>query len=298
MLKVMRKILLYFLLPVFGLAVLGAIVGSDEEVALEPADQQEQMAVDSQREVGQKPTSQPEPEPTTFVVADKEVERPPFAQALTPIACKEHPTFTLSYDAPVQVRRIAEDTVVKMGMKVGPLDALPANKKRSWYFSSSGPTALSVLSRGEDWTWFTHGGTVKFRKRDDIKGLVIYEVLDIKPRLEEGKLVLKLETDLPDEAEVTVEIYRSYEAKGEDGRSETYTHQYFRECGRSRGGRPKRRSERRGGVASGPQSAPGQNGPSGEGHGIRDCRDQRPHHRLGERRNIDCYWLIAPAVEG
>ena len=105
------------------------------------------------------------------------------------------------------------------------------NQKRAWYFSSSGPTALSVLSRGEDWAWFTHGDTVKFRKRDDIKGLVIYEVLDIKPRLNEGKLVLNLETDLPDEAEVTVEIYRSYEAKGLDRRSETYSHQYFRECG-------------------------------------------------------------------
>ena len=153
------------------------------------------------------------------------------AQALTPFTCEERPFFTLSYDAPVQVRRIAKDTVEKMGMHVGPLDALPANKKRSWYFSSSGPSALSVLSRGEDWTWFTDGDTVKFRKRDDIKGLVIYEVLDVRPRLEEGKLVLDLDTDLPDEAEVTVEIYRSYEAKGQDGRSETYSHKYFRECG-------------------------------------------------------------------
>ena len=202
-----------------------------EPVVLEPADQREQMAVDSQREVGQKPTSQPELEPTTVVVADEEAQRPPVAQALTPLACKEHPNFPLSYDAPVQIRRIVKDTVEKMGMKVGPLDALPANKKRAWYFSSSGPTALSVLSRGEDWAWFTHGDTVKFRKRDDIKGLVIYEVLDIKPRLNEGKLVLNLETDLPDEAEVTVEIYRSYEAKGQDRRSETYSHQYFRECG-------------------------------------------------------------------
>ena len=97
------------------------------------------------------------------------------AQALTPFTCEERPFFTLSYDAPVQVRRIAKDTVEKMGMHVGPLDALPANKNRSWYFSSSGPSALSVLSRGEDWTWFTDGDTVKFRKRDDIKGLVIYE---------------------------------------------------------------------------------------------------------------------------
>ena len=231
MLKVMRKILLYFLLPVFGLAVLGAIVGSDEEVALDPADQQEQMTVDSQGEVGRKPSSQPEPDPTTVVAAAEEVERPPVAQALTTFACKEHPIFTLSYDAPVQVRRIAKDTVEKMGMNVGPLDALPANKKRSWYFSSSGPTALSVLSRGEDWTWFTYGDTVKFRKRDDIQGLKIYEVLDVKPRLKEGKLVLNLETDLPDEAEVTVEISRSYEAKGQDGGSESYSHQYFRECG-------------------------------------------------------------------
>ena len=202
-----------------------------EEVTLEPADQREQMAVDSQREVGQKPTSQPESEPTRVVVADEEVQRPPVAQALTSLACKEHPGFKLSYDTPVQIRRIVKDTVEKMGMKVGPLDALPANKTRTWYFSSSGPTALSVLSRDEDWTWFTHGDTVKFRKRDDIKGLVIYEVLDIKPRLKEGKLVLNLETDLPDEAEVTVEIYRSYEAKGQDGRSETYSHEYFRECG-------------------------------------------------------------------
>ena len=229
--KVMKKILLYFLLSVFGLAVLGAIIGSDEEVELRPDDQQEKMALDGQKEVEQKLISHPEPEPTTVAVVAEEVVQPLVTQELTPLTCEERPLFSLSYDAPVQVRRIAKDTVEKMGMDVGPLDALPANKLRSWYFSSSGPSALSVLSRGEDWTWFTDGDTVKFRKRNDIKGLVIYEILDVRPLLEEGKLVLDLDTDLPDEAEVTVEIYRSYEAREQDGRTETYLHGYFRECG-------------------------------------------------------------------
>ena len=229
--NVVRKTLMYFLFPLLILAVLGATIASDKGVAREPADQQKHMAVNSQDFVEQKQGSQPEPEPTIVVVAAEEVERPSVAQALTPLACKKLPTFTLSYDAPVQVRRIAEDTVEKMGMDIGPLDALPANKKRSWYFSSSGPAALTVLSRDEDWTWFTDSDTVKFRKRDDINGLVIYQNLDVNLRLEEGRSVLEFNTDLPDQAEVTVAIYRSYEAKGSDGRSETYSHRYFRECG-------------------------------------------------------------------
>ena len=163
-----------------------------------------------------------------------EVSSPPPAETLqapTPLTCKEHKSFTLSYDEPVQIRRIARDTVKGMGKRVGSLDALPKDKKRQWYWPGTGPSALAVLARNEDWTWFLDGDTVGFRKRTDTEGLVIYEVLAVRPRLEESKLVLDLDTDLPDEAEVTVAIYRSYEAKGQDGRRETYSHRYFRECG-------------------------------------------------------------------
>ena len=147
------------------------------------------------------------------------------------LACKDRPSFTVSYDQPVQIRRIAKDTVEKMGMKVGPLDVIPANEKRSWYWAHTGPSALSTLSRKTDWTWFIAGDTVKFRKRNDTSQVQIYETLDASFRVVGGNLELALDTDFPDDTEITIAVKRVYQAKDHDGDSEAYSHEYSSKCG-------------------------------------------------------------------
>lgn len=72
--------------------------------------------------------------------------------------------FALSYAEPVPVRTIASDIVARMGLTLGPLDAIPANEQRPWAYTGSGAAQLNILERGSQWRWYEDDGTIKFNQ--------------------------------------------------------------------------------------------------------------------------------------
>lgn len=147
------------------------------------------------------------------------------------LVCKEYPSPTVSYRTLAQIRRIARDTVKSMGLKVGPLDVLPTDKKRQWYWAASGFSGLNVLSRNMDWTWFVDGDTVRFRKRSDTSQVRIYKTLDARLQIADSNMEVEIETDFPATTEITIATERVYERKDQDGKISAYSNEYFSKCG-------------------------------------------------------------------
>ena len=83
------------------------------------------------------------------------------------LSCPEPVKVNLDYAKAVPVRQIASDIVNQWGLKVGALDVLPKGKSRDFFWTLSTESALTVLARGDDWTWYRNGNTVRFVKRDD-----------------------------------------------------------------------------------------------------------------------------------
>ena len=203
------------------------------------------------------------------------------------LVCKEYPSPTVSYRTPAQIRRIARDTVKSMGLKVGPLDVLPTDKKRQWYWAASGFSGLNVLSRNMDWTWFVDGDTVRFRKRSDTSQVRIYKTLDARLQIADSNMEVEIETDFPATTEITIATERVYERK--DPRRQDLS-LFERILQQMRDGCPMGRqqgaSHRRSSLDPRFEGAPGQLVPARERHGIRDRGGRRPYHRVHDRRSV------------
>ena len=178
--------------------------------------------------------SEPKPAPEQDINPEPEAVVAQPAVDVKELTCPELAEVDLKYSGKVQVRRIAADIVNQWGLKAGPLDVLPENETRSFYWVSSAAGALFVLARNADWTWYRDGDTVRFVKPDDpvLKtARVIATELDLKVRKVEGGLAVTIESDLGERQAIRISVFRSYRGTAENGKSDTYSRSYGRRCG-------------------------------------------------------------------
>ena len=122
------------------------------------------------------PDEPPEPVPVeTATLGPDEPPEPVPVEASAPtvqptvnveeLSCPEPVKVNLDYAKAVPVRQIASDIVNQWGLKVGALDVLPKGKSRDFFWTLSTESALTVLARGDDWTWYRNGdGAVNLTK--------------------------------------------------------------------------------------------------------------------------------------
>ena len=150
------------------------------------------------------------------------------------LSCPEPVKVDLKYSGKVQVRRIAADIVKQWGLKAGPLDVLPENKTRNFYWVSSAAGAMFVLARNAGWTWYRDGDTIRFVKPDDpaLKtARVIATRLDLKVEKVDGGLSVTIESDLGERQTIRISVFRSYRGTTKSGKSDTYSRSYGSHCG-------------------------------------------------------------------
>ena len=147
------------------------------------------------------------------------------------LGCPEPARVQLDYDEPVPVRTIAADTVEQWGLRAEGLDVVPRDSSRKFYWTLSTASALSVLSRDAEWTWYRDGDAVRFVRRDDpvlrTDGVVPTEFAVAGERAE-GGLLVSVVSDLDHRREVTVTVDRIFAAEGSD---DERTWRYLRQCG-------------------------------------------------------------------
>ena len=148
------------------------------------------------------------------------------------LSCPEPVKVNLDYAKAVPVRQIASDIVNKWGLKVGALDVLPKGKSRDFFWTLSTESALTVLARGDDWTWYRNGDTVRFVKRDDPVLTTTAKLIATKFKIEtvptDDGLMVTVDSDLADMQQIKVSVRRTYL---ESGSTETYAGDYFNKCG-------------------------------------------------------------------
>ena len=221
-------------LVVVALVVLGLIVGGDDTEATKTSSatpQAETPKEEAPKETAQRASKPAEP--------DKSTPKPEPAVVLPPIdvkalSCPDPVEVDLEYRGKVQIRRIATDIVKQWGLKAGPMDALPEDKARTFYWKLSATSALFVLARDTDWTWYRDGSTVRFVKRNDpvlnTAGIVATR-FKLNAKKVDGGLSVSVDSDLGERQTITVTVDRLYRAKSEAGKVDTYSRGYGRYCG-------------------------------------------------------------------
>ena len=233
-LKWVGRIAVAFVMVVVALAVLGLIVGGDETEA--PKVPSAKLQAEIPKKEAPKETAQRATEPEVLAKSPAEPEP---AALLPPVnvevlSCPDSVDVSLQYSGKVQVRRIAADIVKQWGLKAGPMDVLPEDKTRTFFWRFSASAAMFVLARDTDWTWYRDSDTVKFVKRDDpvLKTAGIFATrLQLKANKVNGGLSVSVDSDLGDRQEITVSVRRLYRAKSEDGKADTYSSGYGKYCG-------------------------------------------------------------------
>ena len=212
----------------------GLIVGGDDtEVPKTPSamPQAEPPKEEAPKETAQRATKPAEPAKSTPKPEPTVVLPPVNVEALS---CPDPVDVDLEYRGKVQIRRIAADIVKQWGLKAGPMDVLPEDKARTFYWKSSATSALFILARGTDWTWYRDGSTVRFVKRDDpvlrTAGIVATK-FKLNAKKTDGGLSVSIDSDLGDRQTITVSVRRLYRAKSEAGKADTYSESYGRYCG-------------------------------------------------------------------
>ena len=134
------------------------------------------------------------------------------------LSCPEPFKVNLDYAKAVPVRQIASDIVNKWGLKVGALDVLPKGKSRDFFWTLSTESALTVLARGDDWTWYRNGDTVRFVKRDDPVLTTTAKLIATKFKIEtvptDDGLMVTVDSDLADMQQIKVSVRRTYLGSG------------------------------------------------------------------------------------
>ena len=156
----------------------------------------------------------------TTIVQAMEVEQ---------LSCPAHVDIT--YSDAVPVRRIAAEIVEQWGLEAGPLDALPEDEARTFFWVSNAQSALTVLARNADWTWYRDGDTVRFAKRDDPlieTTRLAGSLFKLKADRTDGGLIVTVDSDLADSQEIEVSIYRVYFKRGS---TDAYSGNYIEQCG-------------------------------------------------------------------
>ena len=147
------------------------------------------------------------------------------------LSCPEPARVELDYDESMPVRIIAADAVEQWGLRAEGLDVVPKDSSRKFYWTLSTASALSVLSRNAEWTWYRDGDTVRFVRRDDpvlrTAGVVPTEFAVAAERAE-GGLLVSVVSDLDDRREVTVTVDRIFAAEGSD---DERSWRYLQQCG-------------------------------------------------------------------
>ena len=147
------------------------------------------------------------------------------------LGCPEPARVQLDYDEPVPVRTIAADIVEQWGLRAAGLDIVPSDTSRKFFWTLTTASALSVLSRDAEWTWYRDGDAVRFVRRDDpvlrTDGVVPTEFAVAAERAE-GGLLVSVVSDLDRRREVTVTVDRVFAAQGGDNER---SWQYLRQCG-------------------------------------------------------------------
>ena len=150
------------------------------------------------------------------------------------LSCPDPVDVDLEYHGKVQIRRIAADIVKQWGLKAGPMDVLPEDKSRTFYWKLSATSALLNLARGADWTWYRDGNTVRFVKHNDpvlrTAGIVATR-FKLNATKVDGGLSVSVDSDMGDRQTITVTVDRLYRAKSEAGEVDTYSRGYGRYCG-------------------------------------------------------------------
>ncbi len=219
---------------VVALVVLGLIVGGDDTEA--PKTPSAKPQAETPREEAPKETAQ-----RAIKAAEpaKSAPKPKPAVVLPPVdvealSCPDPVEVDLEYRGKVQVRRIAADIVKQWGLKAGPMDVLPEDQTRNFFWSLSASAAMFVLARDTDWTWYRDGNTVRFVKRDDpvlkTAGIVATK-LKLNAKKADGRLSVSVDSDLGDRQTITVSVRRLYRAKLEAGKADTYSRGYGKYCG-------------------------------------------------------------------
>ena len=228
-----------FVVVVVALVVLGLIVGGDDTEAPKTPSampqaetpQAEPPKEEAPKETAQRATKPAEPAKSTLKLEPTVVLPPVNVEALS---CPDPVDVDLEYRGKVQIRRIAADIVKQWGLKAGPMDVLPEDKARTFYWKSSATSALFILARGTDWTWYQDGSTVRFVKRNDpvlrTAGIVGTR-FKLNAKKVDGGLSVSVDSDMGDRQTITVTVDRLYRAKSEAGKVDTYSRGYGRYCG-------------------------------------------------------------------
>ncbi len=146
------------------------------------------------------------------------------------LSCPEPVNVDINYlNAPA--RRIAFAIVNQWGLKADSLEVVSNDRTRDLYWGDSPSVALSILSRGADWTWYRDGAIVRFIRRDDpiLKSArLVATQFDLKVEPTNDGVEVSVDSDLEDRREIRVTIGRKYFEKGN---TEAYSIGYGRYCG-------------------------------------------------------------------
>ena len=137
----------------------------------------------------------------------------------------------VNYGSAVTLRQIASEIVAQWGLRTGPLDAIPEDGARTFFWVLDASLALNILARDEDWTWYRDGDTVRFAKRDDPVLRTERPVathFEIQATRAGAGLEMTIISDLPDRQPVRVQIDRNY---FQSGNPEAYSRGYGKYCG-------------------------------------------------------------------
>ena len=147
------------------------------------------------------------------------------------LSCPEPVRVELDYDQPVSVQTIAADAVEQWGLRAEGLDVVPKDKRRNFYWTLSAASALSLLARDAEWTWYREGDAVQFVLREDpilrVAGVVPSEFA-VEAERAEGGLLVSVVSDLDEQHEVTVTVDRVFASEGGD---DERSWQYLSLCG-------------------------------------------------------------------
>ena len=233
-LKWVGRTLAALVVVVVAVVALELIVGGDDTEAPKTPSatpQAETPREEAPKETAQRATKPAEPAKSTPKPEPAVVLPPLNVEALS---CPDPVTVDLEYRGEVQIRRIAADIVKQWGLNAGSMDVLPEDKARTFYWKSSATSALFILARDTDWTWYRDGNTVRFVKRDDpvlkTAGIVATK-LKLNAKKTDGGLSVSIDSDLGDRQTITVSVHRLYRAKSEAGKADTYSEGYGRYCG-------------------------------------------------------------------
>ena len=130
------------------------------------------------------------------------------------------------------MRRIAADLVTDMGLELGPLDVIPEDATFDNFYWGGLPSAgaMNVLLRRLNIKWRVVDGVVNFYAAGDPAANPPTRALEFTPILEGDVLTFSFDTDYQDASPITVEVRRTYQATGGDGRADTFSREYLTEC--------------------------------------------------------------------